>query len=63
VFENSVLRKIFGPKGHEGAVEWRKLHEEELGDLYESPNIIRLIKSRRMRLAWHVDRMKGWRGA
>jgi hypothetical protein len=57
VFENRVLRKIFGPKKDEVTGEWRKLHNEELRDLYSSPSIIRIIKSRRMRLAGHVARM------
>jgi hypothetical protein len=48
VFENRVLRRIFGPKRVEVTGEWRKLHNEELSDLYSSPSIIRLIKSRRM---------------
>jgi hypothetical protein len=49
VFENSVLRRIFGPKRDEVTGEWRKLHNEELRDLYSSPSIIRIIKSRKMR--------------
>jgi hypothetical protein len=57
VFENRVLRRIFGPKKDEVTGEWRKLHNEELHDLYSSPSIIRIIKSRRMRLAGHVVRM------
>jgi hypothetical protein len=61
VFENRVLRGIFGPKGDEVTGEWRKLHNEELRDLYSSPSIIRMIKSRRMKLARHVARM-GRRG-
>jgi hypothetical protein len=61
VFENRVLRKIFGPKRDELTGEWRKLHNVELHDLYSSPSIIRLIKSRRMRWAGHVARM-GRRG-
>jgi hypothetical protein len=48
VFENRVLRRIFGPKRDEVAGQWRKLHNKELNDLYSSPNIIRVIKSRRM---------------
>jgi len=54
VFENKVLRRIFGPKRDGVTGEWRKLHNEELNDLYCSPNIVRVIKSRRMRLAGHV---------
>jgi hypothetical protein len=57
VFENRVLRGIFGPKRDEVTGEWRKLHNKELRDLYSSPNIIRTIKSRRMRWAGHVTRM------
>jgi hypothetical protein len=57
VFENRVLRKIFGPKRDEVTGEWRRLHNEDLNDLYSSPNIIRVIKSRRMRWAGHIARM------
>jgi hypothetical protein len=57
VFENRVLRRIFGPKRDEVTGEWRILHNKELNDLYSSPNIIRVIKSRRMRWAGHVARM------
>jgi hypothetical protein len=58
VFENRVLRKIFGPKKDEVTGEWRKLHNEELHDLYSSPSIIRTIRLRRMRWAGHVARMR-----
>jgi hypothetical protein len=54
VFENRVLRRIFGPKRVEVTGEWRKLYNEELRDLYSSPSIIRIIKSRRMKWAGHV---------
>jgi hypothetical protein len=57
MFENRVLRKIFGPKKEEVTGEWRKLHNEELRDLYSSPSIIRIIKLRRMRWPGHVARM------
>jgi hypothetical protein len=63
VFENRVLRRIFEPKRDEATGEWRRLHKEELNDLYSSPNIIRVIKSRRMRWAGHVARMGEKRGA
>jgi hypothetical protein len=62
VFENRVLRGIFGFKGDEVTVEWRKLHNEELNDLYPSPSIGRVIKSRRMRWAGHVELMSERRG-
>jgi hypothetical protein len=58
VFENRVLRRIFGPKREEVKGEWRKLHSEELHNLYSSPNIIRQIKSRRMRWAGNVACME-----
>jgi hypothetical protein len=62
VFENKVLR-IFGPKRDEVTGGWRKLHNEELRDLYSSPSIIRIIKSRRKRWMGHVARMGGKRNA
>jgi hypothetical protein len=57
LFENRVLKRIFGPKRDEVTGDWRKLHNEELHNLYSSPNIIRMIKSRRMRWAGNVARM------
>jgi len=57
VFENRVLRRVLGPKRDEVTGEWRKLHNEELSDLYSLPNIVRVVKSRRMRWAGHVARM------
>jgi hypothetical protein len=63
VFENRVLRKILGPKRHEVTGEWRKLHNKELRDLYSSPSIIRIIKSRRMRWEGHAARMGEKRNA
>jgi len=58
VFENRVLRIIFGPRRDEVTGKWRKLHDEELNDTYSSPIIFRVIKSRRMRWAGHVARMR-----
>jgi hypothetical protein len=63
MFENRVLRRIIGPKSDEVTGERRRLHNEEINDLYSSPNIIRVIKSRRMRWAGHVARMGEGRGA
>jgi hypothetical protein len=57
VFENRVLRRIFGPKRGEVTGEWKGLHNEELNDLYSSPNIFRVIKSRRIGWAGHAARM------
>ena len=62
VFEKMVLRRIFGPRRDEVMGEWRRLHNEELNDLYSSPNIMRVIKSRRMRWAGHVAHMGEERG-
>jgi hypothetical protein len=63
VFENRVLRRIFGPKRDEGTGEWRKLHNEELHDLCSLPSIIRRIKAWRMTWAGHVARMREERNA
>jgi hypothetical protein len=60
VFENRVLRRIFGPKWDEVTGEWKKLHNGELNGLYSLPNIVRVKKSRRMRWAGHVARMGVW---
>ena len=62
VFENTVLRRVFGPKRDEVTGEWRKLHNEELRDLYSLPNIVWVVKSRRMRWAGHVVCMGEGRG-
>jgi len=62
VFENRVLRRVFGPKRDEVKGEWRKLHNEELNDLYSSSNIVQVLKSRRMRWAGHVALMGEGRG-
>jgi hypothetical protein len=63
VFENRVLRRIFGPKSDEVTGDWRKLHNEELHNLYFSPNIIRMIKSKMIRWAVNVARMEAPRTA
>ena len=62
VFEKKVLRRIFGPRRDEVTEEWRRLYNEEINNLYSSPNIVRVIKSRRMRWAGHVARMDEERG-
>ena len=59
MFENRVLRTVFGPKRDEVTGEWRKLHNEELRDLYSLPNIVRVVKSRRIRWAGHVAHVGG----
>ena len=62
VFQNRVLRRIFGPKRDEITGEWRKLHNEEFNDLFSSPNVVRVIRSRRMGWDGHVARMGESRG-
>jgi hypothetical protein len=62
VFENRVLRRVFGPKRDKVTGEWRNLHNEELNYLYSLPSIVRVIKSRIMRRAGHVERMRESRG-
>ena len=62
MFENMVLRRIFGPRRDEVTGEWRRLHNEKLNDLYSSTNVLRVIKSRRMRWSGHVARMGVERG-
>ena len=62
MFENMVLRRIFGPRRDEVKGEWRRLHNEELNDMYSSLDIVRVIKWRRMRWAGHVARMVEERG-
>ena len=57
VFENRVLKRVLGPKRDEVTGEWRKLHNEELSDLYSLPNIVRVVQSRRIRWSGHVARM------
>jgi hypothetical protein len=63
VFENRVLRKIFGPKRDEVTKDWRRQHNKKLYDLYSTPNIIQVIKSRRLRWAGYVARVGDWRVA
>jgi hypothetical protein len=63
LFENRVLRRIFGPERDEATGEWRRLHNEELHDLFSSPKAIRAINSRRMRWAGHVAHVWDRRGA
>jgi len=59
VFENRVLRRVFRPKRDEVTGKWRKLHNDKLSNLYSLPNIVRVVKSRRMRWAGHVARIEG----
>jgi hypothetical protein len=61
VFENRVLRRIFGPKREEVAGVWRRLHNEELHNFYTTPNVIKMIKSRKMRWTGNVARMGDWK--
>jgi hypothetical protein len=63
VLENRVLRRIFGPKRDEATGDWRRLHNEELSDMYASPNVFRVIRSRRLRWVGYVARMRKNRGA
>jgi hypothetical protein len=63
MFENRVLRRIFGPRRDEVTGGWRELHNEDLCDLYSSPSLIRIIKSRRMKWAGHVARIGEKRNA
>ena len=62
VFENRILRRIFGPKRDENG-EWRRLHNEEIHSLYRLPNIVKMIKSRRLRWAGHIVRMEEGKSA
>ena len=62
-FDKRALRRMFGSRRDEVTWEWRKLHNEELNDLYSSPNTVRVIKSKRMRWAGHLTRMRERRGA
>ena len=62
MFENRILKRIFGPKRDEVTGDWRKLHSEENSDLYSLPNIVRVVKSRRLGLAGHAARMGERRG-
>ena len=62
MFENRVLRRVFGPKRDDVTKEWRQLHNEVLRDLYSLPNNLRVVKSRRMRWAWHVALLGEGRG-